>query len=101
MDNYHMKNWPFSDPKNKAVITTKKILSGRDYIRYVTHDIDDGSWQFLNIQSYELSENDAAVVGLDEITELDPSIVELADLPLCWSASRDTEKSKWIRAQIA
>jgi hypothetical protein len=41
-----MATWPFSDPPNAAVFTSKKILDDNDWIQTVTHDEDDGAWQF-------------------------------------------------------
>lgn len=39
--------WPFAEQRNVAVFTHPDILSGDDWIHYVSHDEDDGSWQFL------------------------------------------------------
>lgn len=94
-----MTEWKFADPPNVAVITTRKVLSGEDWIALVTHEADDGAWQFLNSQSEPLTEADASVVGLSEIVELDTSVMELADLPLGWCAWRDSPASPWQRAE--
>src|SRR5262245_5966479 len=40
--------WPFADPEDTAVITLDRILRGESTLRLVTHDEDDGSWQFLD-----------------------------------------------------
>jgi hypothetical protein len=39
--------WPFDDPSNVAVITTKSIAFGRKPVLLVTHDEEDDAWQFL------------------------------------------------------
>ena len=39
--------WPFESPRNLAVITLDRIMDGRNPILYVSHDEDDGGWQFL------------------------------------------------------
>jgi hypothetical protein len=96
-----MTAWRFSDPPNVAVITTKKVVSGDDWIAFVSHDADDGGWQFLNKESGSRNEADASVVGLCEIVEMDDSIAELADLPLGWHAWRDSRASPWKRAKTA
>lgn len=41
-----MRHWPFEDPQNVAVFTVRSILDGDDWIYYVTHDEEDGAWQF-------------------------------------------------------
>lgn len=88
-------NWKFQDAPNVAVITDKKIISGHDWIAYVSHDEDDGGWQFLS--RGPMSEDDAAVVSLRSIVEIDHSIGELADMPLGWSAWRTEKDAPWQR----
>ena len=94
-----MSNWLFADPPNVAAITTREVLSGTERICYVTHDSDDGAWQFHG-DNTSTSEDDAAVVALRTIVDLDPSIAELADLPLGWCARRVANGSAWERMPI-
>ncbi len=60
-------------------------------ICHVSHDVEDGMWQFLCGRAHKT--NDARIVGLGEIYNLDRSIGELSDLPYGFEANR-TEK-KW------
>lgn len=87
--------WKFQDPPNVAVIANRKIVNGGDWIAYVTHDEDDGGWQFHNREP--LTERDATVVSLRSIFELDRSVEELADLPLGWHAWRENKDAQWQR----
>ena len=89
--------WPFADPRNVAVFTTKRIASGAEPILRVSHDSDDGAWQFIG--HGELTEESASVVALATIVALDPSIAVLADLPLGWIATRDSRGGTWRRAK--
>jgi hypothetical protein len=82
--------WPFQDPPNVAVFTTTFIVCDGRPILHVSHDADDGAWQFHHGGTYELK--DARVVGLGEIVKRDPTVRELADLPLGWSAERVTNR---------
>lgn len=91
--------WPFSDPKNVAVITLKSITTGGSPILRVTHDADDGTWQFLD--GSVASEDNASVVSLEGITRIDPSVMELADLPLGGAAWRSTTNEPWQRENNA
>jgi hypothetical protein len=91
-----MNGWPFADPPNVAVFTSRRILSGQVSICFVTHDEEDGAWQF-HPRDGAANEGDAAVAGLQTIFELDPSVGSLADLPLGWSAWRDEGSSIWQR----
>src|SRR6516225_4354407 len=40
------ESWPFSDAENTATITLKRIIDGTAPILWVSHDLDDGIWQF-------------------------------------------------------
>lgn len=92
------QDWPFDDSPNVAVFTTKYVLEGKDWINYVSHDLDDGAWQFHG-DSSPVSEEDARIVGLKEIVKRDSSVLELKDLPLGWCAWRETKVSEWQRAK--
>lgn len=85
----------FLQDKNTMVITTKDIIQKKKDIKLVSHDEDDGMWEFLD--GDEVDEKSAAVVSINEIVEIDNSINELFDLPLGWIAHRESKDSKWIR----
>ena len=88
--------WPFCDAKNSAVFTSKRVIDGSDWIHYVTHDADDGAWQF-HPYGGPTPEIEAAVVSLESVLQLDDSIRLLADLPIGWHAWRGSKSSEWIR----
>lgn len=90
-----VKIWPFHDLPHVAVITDKHIIEDGMPILHVSHDSDDGSWQFLTGTS--VSEYDARVVALREMVQHDPTICEIADLPLGWIAWREDRRSTWQR----
>jgi len=56
-----MEDWPFEDMPNTAALTTSDVLEANAPILHVTHDADDGSWQFLPGRAVSTSE--ARVVG--------------------------------------
>jgi len=87
---------PFDQPRNAASITLRSIVFGGAPILHVTHDEDDHGWQFLGRE--DARENDACVVGLQEIVARDPSVLELANLPPGWHAWRSSSASPWQRA---
>lgn len=93
-----MSAWKFKDPKNLAVISTRKLFSSSGWVAYVSHDADDESWQFYGNEA-EIDQNDLVLVGLVEIVELDETVAQLADLPLGWHARRDTKSSPWRRSK--
>ncbi|MBZ9868006.1 hypothetical protein LB515_21745 [Mesorhizobium sp. CA15] len=94
-----MDDWKFKDPKNLAVISTRRIFRGGGWIAYVSHDVEDESWQFYGNEP-EVDHDDLILVGLIEVVELDESVAQLADLPLGWHAWRDTKTSPWKRGKM-
>jgi hypothetical protein len=90
-----MSNWPFADPPNVAAITTRQIVHEGEPILLVSHDADDGSWQFLTGGSIDVA--DGMLVSLRSMVERDPSVAELADLPQGWQAWRDRPDAPWER----
>jgi hypothetical protein len=89
-----MKPRPFADPENIGVITLRDITEGKTRILFVTHDAEDGMWQFLAGRDNP-DPTDAALVCLRHVYELDPSVGELADLPYGWRAWRDAADQSW------
>jgi hypothetical protein len=87
--------WPFSDHPNTALITTRQVLEGAPVL--LTHDADDGGWQFLCGTIDDPS--DARVVGLGRICGRDRSLLELADLPEGWQAWRQASGLAWTRVR--
>lgn len=94
-----MEKWKFNDPENVAVITSKKIAAEGEWIKHVSHDEDDGAWQFHSSEGGAI-EAEAVLVSLRSIVQADPSIELLADLPIGWHAWRDSRDSEWQREQI-
>jgi|SRR5208337_507692 len=91
--------WPFTDARNTVVFTTRDIIEEGKPILLITHDQDDGAWQFHTKKTVQDSE--AMVVLLDEIIFRDPSLLGLAGLPLGWSAILDSITSPWERQPIS
>jgi hypothetical protein len=90
-----MEQWPFDQPPNCAAITLRSIVFGGAPILRVTHDLDDHGWQFLGIE--DATDEDAAVVSMARIAELDPTVFEVANLPPGWHAWRRTIHDPWVR----
>jgi hypothetical protein len=92
-----ISSWPFQDPQNVAVFTTRQVVKDRKPILFVSHDAGDGAWQF---HSGDIARSeDMIILALSEIVEIDPSITDLADLPLGYKASRNSPSDAWKRCQ--
>lgn len=85
--------FPFRDASNTAVITCSHILENNEPILYVSHDEDDGMWQFLCGKEHDTSE--ARIVSLHLMFMRDNSIAELAEMPCGCSAERHDKDAKW------
>jgi hypothetical protein len=91
------KPWKFRDAPNTVVISEKRLGQKGSWIACVTHDVEDGMWQFITNGTLELSLDQALVLSLGEIVAIDPSVNDVADLPLGWRAVRSTPESSWER----
>jgi len=83
----------FLEDENTAVITTKTIIKRQKPIVLVFHDKDDGMWEFLDGE--DVNEENATIVSLSEILEIDNSLNGLAELPIGFGAFRDGEDKDW------
>jgi len=95
---YTEKQWLFADAPNTAVYTNRDIVEKGKPILIVTHDRDDGTWQFHTENTTWAT--DAMIASLEEIVFHDPSVVELSDLPIGWMAIRDSSAGPWVRQSI-
>ena len=85
--------FPFREPENTAVITCCHIIENGADILYVSHDAEDGMWQFLCGNSHEIT--DAKLVALEEVFALDNSISRIADMPYGYIATRKNVNLEW------
>jgi hypothetical protein len=86
--------WKFDQPRNCAVMTTKRIAAGEGPVLHVTHDLDDHGWQFLGWDDAKIE--DASLVCLSEIVDVHPDVVALAEMPPGWHAWRRSPADPWV-----
>ena len=86
-------NWFFKESPDTMVLTTKDVVIKRCPILFVSHDLDDGMWQFHSNEQVDM--NEAMLVSLQEIVTFDFSITNISSLPLGWIAFRDNLQSSW------
>jgi hypothetical protein len=75
----------------------RQVMDGQQPILLVVHDADDHGWQFIG--SSDASMEDALLVCLENIVRLDPTVLEVADLPPGWQAIRDAVGGAWSRRE--
>lgn len=90
----HGRKFPFYDAPNTATIICCHVMEKEAPVLYVSHDEDDGMWQFLCGKTHETDE--AKVVSLGEVFELDDSIGVLRDMPCGCYAERKTQGDEWV-----
>lgn len=90
-----MADWFFEDAPNTAALTTRSVLEDGAPILLVTHDLEDGGWQFIGGPTADSAEG--RIVGLGNICARDGSLLELADLPEGWRAWRAHADAPWQR----
>jgi hypothetical protein len=88
-------DWPFDQPRNCATLTMRQVLEGAEPILLVSHDGDDHGWQFIGASDANIE--DGRVVCLEEIVELDGTVLQVADLPPGWRAIREYVGGPWSR----
>lgn len=86
--------WPFDSPPNVPCITVKAVMRGTSPILMAFRDSEDGGWQFLTGDPITMA--DAMLVSLQEIVDLDSTILQLAALPPGGSGARDRRDSSWM-----
>lgn len=89
--------WIFDQPPDAAAILSRSIAKEGRPILFVTHDEEeDYGWQFLDGR---MLPSEPVIVSMREAVDLDPSVLELADLPPGGSAWRETVWHPWLREQ--
>lgn len=88
-------NWKFADPPHTGVYLSETVHNGTEPVTYVAHDAEDGAWQFFGDS---MSDGGGPVLScFHHPIDRDPSLAELADLPLGWYAERAKVGEPWVR----
>ena len=85
--------WPFDQTRSTATVTAEAVTNGSKPILLVIHYSDDHSWAFLTGEDFSM--DDAQLVALHEIVDLDPTVRSIADLRPGWSAERTAVGDEW------
>ncbi len=90
-------DWKFPDPPHTSVYLSETVHTGKEPVTYVSHDAEDGAWQFLGDS---MADGGGPVIScFHHPIDNDPSLNELADLPVGWYAERSTAGEPWVRNQ--
>ncbi|BCT91250.1 hypothetical protein LYSHEL_02740 [Lysobacter helvus] len=89
--------WYFDQTPDTAALVSKSVVYDGHPILFVAHDEDDHGWQFLDGAD---PPSDVVVVEMSHPVDMDPSLLDLADLPPGWCAWRDSIDGPWTREAL-
>lgn len=81
------------EPKNKSVMTTSYVLCNGSPVTFVLYD-EDGDWQLFGEEEVN-EEEEAYLVAVEEILEMEPALKRLPDLRPGQAASREKDSMWW------
>ncbi len=85
--------FPFDDHPDTYTLTCSHILENGEPILYVSHDEDDGMWQFLCGKTH--TEDESRIASLREIFAKDSTLAVIADMPQGYIAERSDVYVQW------
>ena len=83
----------FKDAPETACIVCQHVLDGKNPITFISHDKEDGMWQFLCSEDHILE--DVRLISLAEAFQIDETIGQAADLPRDFVMERTEPKGRW------
>jgi hypothetical protein len=88
-------NWKFPEDPHTRVFLSDAVHKATEPATFVSHDAEDGAWQFLGDS---MSDGGSPVIScFHHPIDRDPSLAELADLPIGWYAERSGVGKPWVR----
>jgi hypothetical protein len=88
-------NWKFPDPPHTRVFVPEAVSSGAEPVTYVSHDLEDGAWQFLGDSMS--GGREPVLLCLHHAIDNDPTLIQIADLPVGWWAEGVKPGELWIK----
>lgn len=93
-----MAHYPFSERPDMLVFTCAHFLDGKADITKVCHHWNDNMWEF--VCDGEHTDEDAVVMSVGELCELDSTLGLLCDLPVGACAVRKSKAFAWEYGRI-
>lgn len=81
------------EPKNKSILTTSYVLTNGSPVTFVLYD-EDGDWQLFGDDETNEDE-DAYLVSVDEILEMEPALRKLPDMQPGQAVVREKNNTRW------
>ena len=90
--------WPFDQGPCVGALPTRQVLEDGFHILRVVHYSDDEDWAFTCGTTN--ANEDGRFITMEEAMKIDPTIAEVADLPLGWGASRTHIGGQWSKYAV-
>ncbi len=94
-------SWPFDVAPRTAVVTTKYVMTRALPVVYVSHEIDGENgelqWQF-HCGNGDYRPEVLLLVALEEVLDVDPTLRDVAALPVGHAARRTGTGAPWVIA---
>lgn len=92
-------DFKFREPESSSCIACKHVVSKKKPVLYVTHDKENGVWQFL-CGDTEHANDTLHIISLKQVCKVDPTVNELYEVPIGFGAERKTVKDEWVTFQM-
>ncbi len=93
-----MAHYPFTDRPDLLVLTCSHVLDDGATVTKVCHHWNDNAWEFVCDGAH--TDEEAVVVSIAELCEIDPSLHLLCDLPVGGCAVRKSKSHAWEYGRI-
>ncbi len=93
-----MAHYPFTNRPDLLVLTCMHALEGTADITMVCHHFNDNSWEFVCDGSHK--DEDAILISIGELCDIDPTLHLLSDLPVGGCATRKSRIHAWEFGRI-
>lgn len=93
--------WPFAGdtfPPQLGAVIQKTVLSGQLRALVVIHDYEN-DWLIGDGVNDPNEDGACAIAHISHVTDADPSVSVLADLPVGWQATRSGPDEPWERSR--
>lgn len=87
-------DFKFKESEKTLCFTCNHVINRERPILYVTHDADDGTWQFMCGKNDHDSTN-VKMVSLLNIITIDSTVNDLYEMPVGYGAEREAATDKW------
>lgn len=81
------------EPKNKSILTTSHVLTSGSPVTFVLYD-EEGDWQLFGEEEMDEDE-DAYLVSVEEILEIEPALRKLPDMQFGQAVVREKDSTRW------